>query len=267
MQAHGFKQVESHLPTSPSLTVIISTYNDLALVEKKLAEIQAQTAFASTEFIFVETGSPQRERDALQPFTNQHDNCRLHTTEDRHTLFAAWNMGWDMAQAPWVCYSNMDDTMHPRLCEILQLEIAQHDWDICSTLIAKQDAAGSDVNTWQPRRLASLKLSPRPGPFTAWRKSLAQDFGYFDARMKTSADKDFWARAQARQLNMGMINQLLYLYTKSPAQLSKQGINSDDALLAEKDYPCVWPGYYRRQSFWRRAQRKLAPASLVPATE
>ncbi len=52
---------------SPAITVLISTYNDRALVPKKLAEIQAQTLFAKAEFIFIETGSPGRERELLGP--------------------------------------------------------------------------------------------------------------------------------------------------------------------------------------------------------
>ena len=36
------------------MSVLISTYDDRALVEKKLLEIKRQTAFARAEFIFIE---------------------------------------------------------------------------------------------------------------------------------------------------------------------------------------------------------------------
>ena len=52
---------------SPAITVLISAYNDRALVPKKLAEIQAQTLFVQAEFIFIETGSPGRERELFEP--------------------------------------------------------------------------------------------------------------------------------------------------------------------------------------------------------
>ena len=67
----------------PQISVIISTYNDRDLVKKKLLEIQGQTAFNRTEFIFIEPASPGREREILEPFCEQHVNCRLITAEER----------------------------------------------------------------------------------------------------------------------------------------------------------------------------------------
>ena len=40
------------------ISVLISTYDDAALVDKKLDEIQKQSLFEEAEFIFIETASP-----------------------------------------------------------------------------------------------------------------------------------------------------------------------------------------------------------------
>ena len=71
---------------APQISVLISTYNNRRFVAKKLAEIQRQTIFDRAEFIFIETGSPERERELIAPFCAEHPNCRLLTTEDRRTL-------------------------------------------------------------------------------------------------------------------------------------------------------------------------------------
>ena len=79
---------------SYEISVLISTYNDRDLVDKKLREIEAQTAFSRSEFIFVEPASPGNERELLEPFCEQYQNCRLITLEERIGLYRAWNLGW-----------------------------------------------------------------------------------------------------------------------------------------------------------------------------
>ncbi len=235
----------------PEISVIISTYNDRDLVGKKLREIVGQTAFERAEFIFVEPASPGKERDLLAPFCEQHDNCRLITFEERLGLYAAWNVGWEAARAPLVCVSNMDDTMHPCLLERVLQKLSLQKFDLYTVLIAKQ-GIDSQLNSFEPERLRQLDISLRPGPFFVWRRDLLADFGGFDARFEVIGDKDFWARGSARKLKVGLLPEILYLYTKHPDQLSKSAVflakrQADAALSATKDYPHRWCAQLQRQ--------------------
>jgi len=99
---------------TPRISVLISSYNNARFVAKKLAEIEAQTWFAHAEFLFIETASPERERELFTPFCREHPNCRLVTSDERKVALSGVNLGWREARAPIVCYSNMDDAMHPR---------------------------------------------------------------------------------------------------------------------------------------------------------
>src|SRR5436305_1556383 len=94
---------------APRISVLISSYNNARFVEKKLAEIQAQTWFGNAEFFFIETASPERERESFASFCRGRRNCRVITADERKSLYEAWNLGWREAHAPIVCYSNMDD--------------------------------------------------------------------------------------------------------------------------------------------------------------
>lgn len=250
----------------PGLSVLISTYNDRDLVAKKLAEVRGQTIFDDVEFIFIETASPQRERELLQPFCDEHANCRLLTSDVRESLYAAWNRGWRAARGDWVCYSNMDDTMHPRLLEIVGAQIAIREWDLCSVLIAKQSELDDERDSWDERHVARLELSTRPGPFTAWRRSLLDEFGPFDERFVMAGDKDFWSRAIAHKLNIGVIAKVLYLYTVGSSQLSKQGVPAaDQSLMDAKAYPMRWPSNYRLRVRLLSPAARLAPGLLTPS--
>jgi len=249
------------------ISVLISTYDDAELVNKKLGEIQKQSIFEEAEFIFIETASPGRERQILAPFCDSHSNCQLLALDERKTLYEAWNLGWDIATAPIICYSNMDDCMHPDLLEEVAGTMARESWNACSVLIAKQPLASVyRDDMWSIAYLKQRKLSHRPGPFTAWRASLRDTIGQFDGAYYGAGDKDFWARIQAAGIQYGLVRKVLYLYSKSPRQLSKSAAGSerrkrDKVLAAGKPYPLKWP--YRKFPYYYLLQIQLR---ILPKT-
>lgn len=245
----------------PELSVLISTYNDRDFVGKKLLEIRAQTAFERTEFIFIESASPGQERELLEPFCEQYDNCRLIALDERVGLYRAWNLGWQAASAPLVCISNMDDAMHPELLERLLLDAQRRHWDVATVLIAKQ-GQGAGLDSWDCKRLSKLTWSTRPGAFFAWRNDLREELGMFNEDLEIVGDKEFWARVGHLKLKVGLIPEVLYLYTKHSNQLSKR-TEFRARKLAEKqrclklDYRYDWPVSLRRRIRWIRLRSHL----------
>ncbi|HAB37797.1 MAG TPA: hypothetical protein DCE52_07375 [Rhodobacteraceae bacterium] len=240
----------------PEISVIISTYNDRALLEKKLNEILRQTFFDRAEFIFVEPASPGGERILLEPFCSKHANCRLLALDERVRLYSAWNLGWEAAQGEFVCISNMDDSMHPDLLRQVTDEMRSNQWDLASVLITKQ-LLGTDWPELEGRRTRALTLSTRPGPFFAWRRELKDTLGMFEDRMLIAGDKDFWARAADARLRIGLVPGILYIYSKHPGQLSKDRESekakaADLKIANEKSYPHVWPESIQREVRYQR---------------
>jgi len=249
------------------ISVLISTYNNREFVEKKLAGLQQQTLFAQAEFIFIETASPTRERELLEPFCREHPNCRLIALDERKTLYEAWNIGWDAARASLVCYSNMDDVMHPRLLELVVLHMEKEHWDACSVLIGKQPL---DIhsNDWSPSRIRKLQLANNPGPFTAWRADLKNRTGQFDGSLAIAGDRDFWARISHHRLKFGIVPGLLYLYSKSPGQLSKSPrfrdlLENDRKLIAQKSYPPGFPSGWKLRLARFKVARAIFPNKYI----
>ena len=225
------------------ISCIISTYCDAGYVCKKMEEIVQQTIFADVEFIFIETGSPERERDEIFPYTEKYSNIRLLTTDDRRSLYEAWNMAWNEANAEVVCYSNMDDALHPCCLEyVADYMENRKSVDLCSVMIAYQyENSEGERDGFDPERLRKLKISRRPGPFTAWRKNLKDQIGMFDENFKVMGDLDFWSRAIAAKLGVGMIYKVLYLYSVAPTQLSKsEGMEKERRYSASKDVQSGW---------------------------
>lgn len=254
----------SRVTGPPRISVIISSYKNARFVPGKLAEIEAQTAFPESEFLFVETGSPEKERELFAPFCRVHPNCRLIVTEERKTLYEAWNLGWKDARAPIVCYSNMDDAMHPRLLEEVIAAMDREQWDACTVLIAKQPLDAESRN-WS--RANGLPLSTRPGPFTAWRRELSETIGWFDERFRAAGDKEFWGRLAAAGLRVGLIPKVLYLYTQNPQSLSLAARQEGEQWRREKallgNSQSQWPAALRRRIRWIRFARTFVPGRFA----
>ena len=245
---------------APRISVLISSYNNARFVQKKLAEIKAQTWFARAEFLFIETASPERERDLFAPFCREHSNCRVIAIDERKSLYEAWNVGWREARAPIVCYSNMDDAMHPRLLEEVVTAMERDRWDAATVLIAKQPM-DTRWNDWS--RVNELSLSTRPGPFGAWRREFSERVGWFDERFVVAGDKEFWSRIAAAKVRVGLIPRVLYLYTRNPQSLSQQTRTNEKwkhekALLSKTS--SEWPAALRRRIRWIRLARTLMPS-------
>lgn len=251
----------------PAISVLVSTYADRRHVPRKLAELRAQSAFADAEFIFLETASPERERELIEPFCAMHGNCRLLATDTRLSLYQAWNLGWRAARAPLLCYSNMDDAMHPRLLERVVETMRRRRLDACTTLIARQTPA-DDLTDFSPARLRRLPLLLRPGPFSAWRADLAARVGMFDEAYAIAGDREFWSRLGRADLRLGVVAQVLYLYTSDPASLAHAGSarrREEKRLMAGVHARAGWPARLKWRLRAARLRRRLCPAHAHPA--
>jgi glycosyltransferase involved in cell wall biosynthesis len=253
--------------TKPRISCIISTYSDIAFVEKKISEIQKQTIFEDIEFIFIETDSPNREREAITPYTEKFPNIRLVTKDTRKTLYQAWNLGWEKATADIVCYSNMDDALHPECLErVAERMEADHALELCSVMIAYQDKESpGPLHSFEANRLKGLKIGRRPGPFSAWRKNISQKIGMFDEKYSIIGDMDFWSRAAHAQLKAELIKKVLYIYTIAPSQLSKRSDTSQEKkYAAQKGIKLEWhPKVARAMLLHRKIFKLFAAPYLV----
>lgn len=74
-----------------------------------LEDLLRQTIARDLEIIVVDSGSPEREGKIVWEFARSHSNIQYLRTEQRETLYAAWNRGIKLAQAPLITNANTDD--------------------------------------------------------------------------------------------------------------------------------------------------------------
>jgi len=258
--------IQSGMSNRPRISCIISTYNDAAFVEKKIAEILRQTIFDQAEFLFIDTASPGNERDLVAPYTQKYPNIKIITSDDRQSLYQAWNMGWDAATSDILCYSNMDDTLHPRCLERVVATMENDPTiELCSVMIAYQNNNSPGTHdSFDPQRLKELKIASRPGPFSAWRKNIQKKIGQFDGHYRIVGDLDFWSRAADVPVNALLIRKVLYLYTTAPSQLSKRCDKKPERAYAkEKGVTLRWHPKVANAMMLHRKIFKLIPSPYL----
>src|SRR5687767_7896873 len=95
--------------SDPILTAIVSTYNAESFMRGCLEDLEAQTIADRIEIVVIDSNSPQREVDIVREFQQRHSNIRYLRTEERETLYKAWNRGVEMARGKYLTNANTDD--------------------------------------------------------------------------------------------------------------------------------------------------------------
>jgi glycosyltransferase involved in cell wall biosynthesis/SAM-dependent methyltransferase len=185
------------------VSAIVSTYNSERFLQGCLQDLENQTIADKLEIIVVNSGSQENEEAIVRQFQQRYNNIVYIKTEQREGVYAAWNRAVKAARGRFLTNANTDDRHREDALEIM-----------ANTLLASPDIAlvyGDQICTDTPNGTfanhhATL-MAKRPdfsrerllfgccvGSQPMWRKSLHNEFGYFDETLTCAADWDFWLR-------------------------------------------------------------------------
>jgi len=95
----------------PLVSVIISTYNSEKFIEGRLLDLVNQTIFDKIEIIIIDSGSEQNEKKIVMPFLTKHSNIKYFKTEERESIYKAWNRGIRLSKGQFITNANCDDRL------------------------------------------------------------------------------------------------------------------------------------------------------------
>jgi glycosyltransferase involved in cell wall biosynthesis len=184
------------------VSAIISTYNAANLIRGCLEDLLDQTLYqkGELEIVVIDSCSLENERQIVLEF--QKDNPRIEylRTEERESMYKAWNRGIQMATGKYITNANTDDRHDVHCLEELSNALDGDD----EAVIAYGDASmtGPCKKQFQtsdfPNReffAPSLLLYNLFGYQPMWKASLHSKIGYFNEGLKKAADYDFGLRA------------------------------------------------------------------------
>lgn len=207
------------------VSAIVSTYNAERFIRECLKDLEEQTISDRLEIIVVNTGSEQNERAIVKEFQEKYSNIRYIETDQRETVYAAWNRGIKVAKGKYITNANTDDRHRKDAFEVMLNilenlpEVALVYADMIITQVENETfenctpAGHFRWLNWDRQKL--LQGFCFMGPQPMWRKSLHEEYGYFDDSFVTSGDYEFWLRTSQTH-DFLHIPAVLGLYLKSP---------------------------------------------------
>jgi glycosyltransferase involved in cell wall biosynthesis len=215
----------------PLITVIVSTYAAAEFIDECLQDLIAQTVFPRLEIIVVDACSPENERQIVEAYARRYPNIRYVRTTTRIGVYAAWNLAIHAAHGRYVTPFSTNDRLRPEAYEILSTALTGHPdvavvyGDTILTRTPHQSFANHTATgafRWGKYTYETLTAQCTVGPHPMWRRSLHQEFGYFDEQYKALGDQEFWLRVGER-MPLLHLPETTGLYWDSPDALSQSG--------------------------------------------
>lgn len=244
---------------TPTVTVVIPSYNNARYIGQTLDSIKAQT-FTDYEVIVVNDGSADREE--LERVLAAHPLLIRYISQENKGVSAARNAAIRIARGEFYAQLDADDQWTPDYLEV-QLGILRANEDVV-LVYPNARIIGDDV----PIELEFMSVSPSEGEVTfeslvrqrctvltcvTARMSAIRDAGMFDESLRSCEDFDLWLRIAKGGGKIAYHRRILALYRRHQGSLSSDRVWMLRHLLAVFEK-------------WARTQ-DLTPAELAVLNE
>lgn len=223
---------------TPLVSAIVSAYRSERFMRGCLADLERQTVAEELEIIVIDSASPQNEGAIVKEFQERYGNVVYIRTDERETMYGAWNRGIKAARGKYLTNANADDRHRADMLEILvrtleknpDITLAYADCLVTQTENETFESAHPVRRSlWPDFSPSRLLKECIVGPQPVWRRDVHEEHGYFDDRMVSAGDYEFWLRI-ARNRKFLHVRQLLGLYLESPT-----GVERENAALGLKE--------------------------------
>lgn len=220
------------LPPAPegspyAVTAIVSAFKSARFMRGCLDDLLGQTLHAQgrLEILVVDTGSPEDEGAIVREYQQRSPHLRYLRTEDRRTIYAAWNLGAWAATGRYLTNANTDDRHRADALERLAAELdARPEVGLvyADCLWTRVENESFDTTTtrlravWPPFSVETLRGQCMVGPQPMWRRALHARHGGFHEPFTSAGDWEFWLRLASTE-RFAKVDDVLGLYLLNPA--------------------------------------------------
>ncbi|CCI31105.1 Genome sequencing data, contig C299 [Microcystis sp. T1-4] len=205
------------------VSVIVSTYKSAEFIRGCLEDLVTQTLYekGEVEIIIIDSASPENEGEIIQEFQENYPNIIYQRTQERETLYRAWNRAIKLARGSYITNGNTDDRRCFNALEILanyldnNREISLVYADQLITTIKNDTFATTPALkhwNWPNYSYPQMRQGCCVGSQPMWRKMLHDKYGYFQENFRCAGDYEFWLRIGSQGEKMALIPEILGLY-------------------------------------------------------
>lgn len=248
--------------TTILVSAIISTYNSESFIRGRIENLLHQTISDQLEIIIVNSGSEENEAEIIKEFLEKYHQITYIETEQRETVYKAWNRGIRIAKGKYITNTNTDDRLREDALEILAYTLDKNpdkalvyaDQYITNVpnqnfddVISKKTFSRIDYSRF---KLYSGYIA---GPQSMWRSSLHfKDNIWFNEELEVSGDYDFVCKV-AEKYNFLRVRGILGVYYKADDNSNKEFRNYEET---HKE------SFEVREKYLRRYLKSLSPDEI-----
>ncbi|MFA6468673.1 MAG: glycosyltransferase [Bacteroidota bacterium] len=265
------------------VSAIVSTYNSERFIRGRLNDLLCQTLAEQLEIVIINSGSSQGEDDIIRSeYLPQHPNIVYMRTEERETIYKAWNRGIRLSSGRYITNANTDDRLKKDGLEILANELDSHPsigLVYADQLISQRENEEFERVSIKEKLIQTnysrLKLLQGyiGGSQSMWRASIHFiDNIWFDELFEITGDYDFICRV-AEHYDMYHLNMILGSYYRSPDKTNKEYQNVrqtiNEAMSIQEKYARRYlqslPENEQKRLLWKASMYSHVPRNLFSA--
>jgi len=213
------------------ISAIISTYNSERFIRGKIEDLLQQTIFDKLEIVIVNSGSQQNEEEIIKEYIEKYPNIKYIRTEERETIYKAWNRGIKISNGKYITNTNTDDRLKENALEILSTELEKYPnvgvvyADQYITTMQNQgyrEANNNKIYYFPHYKFIHLLDRCLIGSQPMWRASIHfSDAIWFNEKFEVCGDHDFYIRV-AERYELKHLELVLGTFYKSPDRTNKE---------------------------------------------
>jgi hypothetical protein len=210
---------DTHDGRPPIVSVIIPTYNRLALLREAVDSVRAQT-FADWELIIADDGSTDETRPYLERLTLEDVRIRPLFLNHAGSMTVMRTEAIRVMRGEWIALLDSDDLWAPRKLEVQLGQLGAHPecgWsytgyhhiDRAGMPVTGRGAALQEpVSGWIAEQLVMFAVAAAP-PTLMMRRSLFEEAGGFDQSLHVRSDYDLMLRLAVKSEACGVTADLM----------------------------------------------------------
>jgi len=245
-----------NLDDIPKISLITSVFNAGDHIEQLMEDMTRQTIFEShCEWVILNVNKPgdNYEEEVILKYQEKYPNNIVYKRLDEDPgIYGTWNEAIKMCTGQYVTNVNCDDRRVPWALEKqAKLLFSNSDVDLIyndSYITHKPNVMWENIeadtqryNFEQFSKEAMLRGNlPHNNPM--WRKSLHDQFGYFNEKYRSAGDWDMWLRCAFGGSRFKKCNEILGIYYFNPKGISTNSENTSWKREEEKE---VFSTYFK----------------------
>jgi cellulose synthase/poly-beta-1,6-N-acetylglucosamine synthase-like glycosyltransferase len=222
---------------------IVSAYFAEPYLEGRLENLLTQTE--RPRIVVVALQNSPEQAIAARMLEASKDSLLM--TDKTPTVYHAWNLGVRAARTEFVTNANSDDRLRPDGIAVLVKALDDHpeaalvypDVDIVQSLDGGfENAKRTGAFRFAEGGFKELMQMCFVGPMPMWRTTLHEKHGWFDAKMQSAGDYEFWLRLAKAGEKLLHVREVLGIYLDRPdsAEHRSPHIGAQETIEARKRY-------------------------------